>query len=90
MKNPMENETKPAQPVIGEYQEKPIIHIPVEKPDTTWHWLSLRKNKVKTIKKSVLAQFVIPAKTGRRLDSSRIQIFLFCSTMDAHWSLSRA
>jgi hypothetical protein len=31
----------------------------------------------------VLDQFVISAK-------ARIQIFLFCSTMDAHWSLSRA
>ncbi len=34
---------------------------------------------------TVLAQFVIPAKAGRQLDSSRIQIFLFCSTMDAHF-----
>ena len=59
----MENESKPAQPVIGEYQAKPIIHIPAVEnpnPDTTWHWLSFRENKVKTIKKSVLAQFVIP------------------------------
>jgi len=31
----------------------------------------------------VLAQFVIPAKAG-------IQIFLFCSTMDAHFSLRDA
>ena len=31
-----------------------------------------------TAEKSVLAQFVIPAK-------AEIQIFLFCSTMDAHF-----
>ena len=33
----------------------------------------------------VLAQFVIPAKAGRRLDSSRIQILCFHYTMDAHF-----
>ncbi len=33
----------------------------------------------------VLAQFVIPAKAGRRLDSARIQIFLFCPILDAHF-----
>jgi hypothetical protein len=39
----MEEETKPAQPVISEYQGKPIIRIPTvdnPNPDTTWHWLS--------------------------------------------------
>jgi hypothetical protein len=48
----MEEETKPAQPVIGEYQGKPIIRIPTVEnpnPDTTWHWLSFGKNKAKAI-----------------------------------------
>jgi hypothetical protein len=50
----MEEETKPVQPVIGEYQSKPIIRIPAvdsPNPDTTWHWLSFGKNKAKAIVK---------------------------------------
>jgi hypothetical protein len=42
------------QPVIGEYQGKPIIRIPtVDNPnlETTWHWLSFGKNKAKAIVK---------------------------------------
>jgi hypothetical protein len=41
---------------------------------------------VKEEQKMVLAQFVISTKAGRRLDSARIQIFPFCSTMDVHFS----
>ncbi len=50
----MEDETKPAQPIISEYQGKPIIRIPTVEnpnPDTTWHWLSFGKNKAKAIVK---------------------------------------
>jgi hypothetical protein len=50
----MEEETKPAQPIIGEYQGKPIIRIPTvdnPNPDTTWHWLSFGKNKATAIVK---------------------------------------
>ena len=44
----MEDESKSVQPVISEYQGKPIIRIPTVEnpnPDTTWHWLSLEKIK---------------------------------------------
>ena len=50
----MEEENKPAQPTISEYQGKPIIRIPTVEnpnPDTTWHWLSFGKNKAKAIVK---------------------------------------
>jgi hypothetical protein len=53
-RNTMEDEPKPAQPVISEYQGKPIIRIPTvdnPNPDTTWHWLSFGKNKAKAIVK---------------------------------------
>jgi len=53
-KETMEEETKPAQPIISEYQGKPIIRIPTvdnPNPDTTWHWLSFGKNKAKAIVK---------------------------------------
>jgi len=50
----MEDESKSVQPVISEYQGKPIIRIPTVEnpnPDTTWHWLSFVKNKAKAIVK---------------------------------------
>jgi len=50
----MEEEKKEMQPVIGEYQGKPIIRIPTvdnPNPETTWHWLSFGKNKAKAIVK---------------------------------------
>jgi len=50
----MEDEPKSIQPIIGEYQGKPIIRIPTVEnpnPDTTWHWLSFGKNKAKAIVK---------------------------------------
>jgi hypothetical protein len=53
-KETMEEESRPAQPVISEYQGKPIIRVPTvdnPNPDTTWHWLSFGKNKAKAIVK---------------------------------------
>mgnify|MGYP001235009050 CR=1 FL=1 len=50
----MGEETKPSQPIISEYQGKPIIRIPTAdnpNPDTIWHWLSFGKNKAKAIVK---------------------------------------
>lgn len=50
----MEDEPKPAQPVIEEYKGKPVIRIPtVDTPDpkTPWHWVSFGKNKAKAIVK---------------------------------------
>ncbi len=40
------------QPIIGEYQGKPVLRIPTvdnPNPDTPWHWLSFGKNKAKAI-----------------------------------------
>ncbi|HTY10799.1 MAG TPA: hypothetical protein VMF88_06985 [Bacteroidota bacterium] len=48
----MESENRNTGPVIGEYQGKPIIRIPVvdnPNPETTWHWLSFGKNKARAI-----------------------------------------
>ena len=42
------------QPIISEYQCKPIILIPTvdhPNPETTWHWLSFGKNKARAIVK---------------------------------------
>jgi hypothetical protein len=50
----MEEENKEVQPVIGEFQGKPIIRIPTvdnPKPEVTWHWLSFGKMKAKAIVK---------------------------------------
>jgi hypothetical protein len=50
----MEDEKKPAQPVIEEYKGKPVLRIPVvddPDPGTTWHWMSFGKNKAKGIVK---------------------------------------
>jgi hypothetical protein len=50
----MEDESKPAQLIISEYQGKPIIRKPTvdnPNPDTTWHWLSFGKNRAKAIVK---------------------------------------
>ncbi|MGA3286655.1 MAG: hypothetical protein ABSD46_04445 [Bacteroidota bacterium] len=50
----MEEPNQEAQPVIGEYQGKPIIRIPTvdnPNPETMWHWLSFGKNKAKAIVK---------------------------------------
>jgi hypothetical protein len=50
----MEEPNQEAQPVISEYQGKPIIRIPtVDNPslNTPWHWLSFGKNKAKAIVK---------------------------------------
>jgi len=47
-------EKKEVQPIISEYQGKPIIRIPTvdnPNPDTTWYWLSFGKNKAKAIVK---------------------------------------
>ena len=49
----MEGEPKPSQPIISEYQGKPINRIPTVEnpnPDTTWHWLSFGKNKARLIR----------------------------------------
>ncbi|HCA79885.1 MAG TPA: hypothetical protein DEP53_09140 [Bacteroidetes bacterium] len=54
MEEEQQEEQKPVQPTMGEYQGKPIIRIPtVDKPnpDTTWHWMSFGKNKAKAIVK---------------------------------------
>jgi hypothetical protein len=48
------NEGQGAQPVIGEYQGKPVMRIPTvdnPNPDTSWHWFSFGKNKAKAIVK---------------------------------------
>ncbi len=48
------NEGEAVQPVIGEYQGKPVMRIPTvdnPNPDTSWHWLSFGKNKAKAIVK---------------------------------------
>ena len=50
----MEEEAKPVQPVISEYQGKPIIRITTVEdpnPDTACRWLSFGKNKAKAIVK---------------------------------------
>ena len=50
----MEEEKNEVQPVIGEYQGKPIIRIPIVEnpsPETSWHWLSFGKGKAKAIVK---------------------------------------
>jgi hypothetical protein len=50
----MDEPKQEIQPVIGEYQSKPIIRIPTvdnPNPETTWHWLSFGKNKAKAIVK---------------------------------------
>lgn len=50
----MEDENQKPQPVIGEYQGKPVIRIPtVDNPNsnTPWHWLSFGKMKAKAIVK---------------------------------------
>jgi hypothetical protein len=51
----MEDEaTKPAQPVMSEYQGKPVLRVPtVDSPnaDISWHWVSFGKNKAKAIVK---------------------------------------
>ena len=50
----MEEEQKVVQPVIGEYQGKPIIRIPTvdnPNPGTTWRGMSFGKNKAKVIVK---------------------------------------
>jgi hypothetical protein len=52
--NTMEEEKKEVQPIIGEYQGKPIIRIPTVDnpiPDITWNWMSFGKNKAKAIVK---------------------------------------
>lgn len=49
-----EQQQEEVQPVMSEYQGKPILRIPtVDKPnpDTTWHWMSFGKNKAKAIVK---------------------------------------
>jgi hypothetical protein len=49
-----EQQQETVQPTMGEYQGKPIIHIPTvdsPNPDTTWHWMSFGKNKAKAIVK---------------------------------------
>lgn len=50
----MENESRSAQPLISEYQGKPVLRIPTVdnlNPDTTCHSLSLGKIKAKAIVK---------------------------------------
>lgn len=47
-------ESQTVQPIIGEYQGKPIIRIPtVDNPnsETTWHWFTFGKAKAKAIVK---------------------------------------
>jgi hypothetical protein len=54
----MEEEKKEApegvQPIIGEYQGKPVLRIPTvdnPSPDTAWHWFTFGKAKAKAIVK---------------------------------------
>ncbi len=50
----MEEEQKPAEPVVEEFKGKPVLRIPVvDNPDpgVTWHWMSFGKNKAKAIVK---------------------------------------
>jgi hypothetical protein len=50
----MEEENKPAQPVMSEYQGKPVLRVPTvdaPNPDISWHWVSFGKNKAKAIVK---------------------------------------
>ena len=50
----MEEEKKDAQPVIGEFKNKPVIRIPIvdnPSPDTSWHWFTFGKSKAKAIVK---------------------------------------
>ena len=50
----MDEEPTPSQPVMSEYQGKPVLRIPTvynPNPDTTWHWMSFGKNKAKAIVK---------------------------------------
>ena len=54
----MEESKQDVQPVMGEYQGKPIIRIPTVEnpnPETTWHWMSFGKNKAKAIVKYIEA-----------------------------------
>jgi len=46
----MEADKKEAQPVIGEYKDKPVIRIPlVDNPssDNAWHWFTFGRSKAK-------------------------------------------
>jgi hypothetical protein len=50
----MEESNQDTQPVISEYQGKPVLRIPTvdnPNPGTSWHWLSFGKNKAKAIVK---------------------------------------
>ncbi len=50
----MEEFNQEVQPVLGEFNGKPVIRIPtVDNPDpeTAWHWISFGKNKAKAIVK---------------------------------------
>ncbi len=50
----MDEDQKPAKPVIDEYKGKPVLRIPLvdePNPETSWHWLSFGKNKAKAIVK---------------------------------------
>ena len=50
----MREEQEEVQSIIGEYQGIPIVRIPTvdtPNPETTWYWMSFRKNKVKAIVK---------------------------------------
>ena len=49
-----DEEPKSSQPIMSEYQGKPVLRIPTVEnpsPDTTWHWMSFGKNKAKAIVK---------------------------------------
>ena len=50
----MEEEAKSSEPIMSEYQGKPVLRIPTVEnpnPETTWHWMSFGKNKAKAIVK---------------------------------------
>jgi hypothetical protein len=50
----VEEQKQEAQPVMSEYQGKPVLRIPTvdnPNPDTAWHWMSFGRNKAKAIVK---------------------------------------
>jgi hypothetical protein len=47
-------ESQVVQPIVGEYQGKPVLRIPtvdIPSPDVAWHWFTFGKAKAKAIVK---------------------------------------
>ncbi|MDP2208206.1 MAG: hypothetical protein Q8K98_05445 [Bacteroidota bacterium] len=50
----MEADKKEVQPVIGEFNDKPVIQIPLvdnASPENSWQWFTFGKSKAKAIVK---------------------------------------